>query len=222
MRSFNARKKLGLEIPEVVDNAAILKILCEPGFSTRDDADRGAGRGVGMGVVAAVVRELSGKLMMESEEGRGTRFILRFPLTLAIAEMIITSAAGQTCAVPQNFVREILHTTEAQIENVNGIEAISYRSGVLPVVRLAGLFKLKSPTLAKMCVLVIASARGMTGLLTDTILGQREVVIRALRDPLVQVSGITGATELGDGKPVLILDCEALTSGNVMPAGKTV
>jgi two-component system chemotaxis sensor kinase CheA len=215
-------KKLGLPIPEVVDDAAILKILCAPGFSTRDDADRAAGRGVGMGVVADTVRELAGKFTMESEEGRGTRFILRFPLTLAIAEMFIVTAAGQTCAVPQNFVREILHTTEAQIEEVNGIEAIAYKSGVLPIVRMAGLFKLKSPKLSKMCVLVISSERGMTGLLTDNILGQREVVIRALRDPLAQVSGITGATELGDGKPVLILDCEALTSGNVMPAGKIV
>ncbi len=215
-------KKLGLEIPDVVDDAAILKILCAPGFSTRDDADRAAGRGVGMGVVADTVRELAGKFTMESEEGRGTRFILRFPLTLAIAEMFIVTAAGQTCAVPQNFVREILHTTEGQIESVNGIEAISYKSGVLPIVRLAGLFKLRSPKLAKMCVLVVTSERGMAGLLTDNILGQREVVIRALRDPLVQVHGITGATELGDGKPVLILDCEALTSGNVMPAGKIV
>jgi two-component system chemotaxis sensor kinase CheA len=210
-------KKFGLEIPETVDDAAILRILCSSGFSTRDDADRTAGRGVGMAVVAGTVRELGGSLTMESEEGRGTRFTLRFPMTLAIAETLIVTAAGQTCAVPQNIVREILHTTEEQIEKVNGIEAIAYRSGVLPIVRLAGLFRLTSAPRVKMCVLVITSERGSVGLLTETILGQREVVVRALRDPLIQVPGISGATELGDGKPVLILDGAALTSKNVMP-----
>lgn len=211
-------RKIGLEIPEVVDHAAILKILCASGFSTRDDADRASGRGVGMAVVAGTVRELGGALALESEEGRGTQFTLRFPLTLAIAETLIVTAVGQTCAVPQNLVREILHTTEEQIETVNGIEAIPYRSGVLPIVRLAALFRLPSPAKPKMCVLVIASERGSVGLLTENVLGQREVVVRALRDPLIQVPGITGATELGDGKPVLILDGGALTSGNVMPA----
>jgi two-component system chemotaxis sensor kinase CheA len=210
-------KKLGLEIPETVDDAAILRILCSSGFSTRDDADRTAGRGIGMAVVAGTVRELGGSLTMESEEGRGTRFTLRFPMTLAIAETLIVTAAGQTCAVPQNIVREILHTTEEQIEKVNGVEVIAYRSGVLPIVRLAGLFRLTSAPRAKMCVLVITSERGSVGLLTETILGQREVVVRALRDPLIQVPGISGATELGDGKPVLILDGAALTSKNVMP-----
>ena len=94
----------------VVDNAAILKILCTPGFSTRDDADRAAGAAeLGMAVVYSTVRELGGTLSMESEEGRGTQFTLTLPLTLAIAEMLIVRAAGQTCAVPQSVVREILH-----------------------------------------------------------------------------------------------------------------
>ncbi|HZM05922.1 MAG TPA: chemotaxis protein CheA [Candidatus Saccharimonadales bacterium] len=213
-------RKLGLEVPDVMDNAAILKILCASGFSTREDTDRVAGRGVGMAVVYSTVRELGGNLTLESEEGRGTQFNLRLPLTLAIAETLIVRAAGQTCAIPQSFVREILHATEAQIQIVNGIEAISYRAGVLPIVRLAGLFQLKSAPKPKMCVLVITSERGSVGLLTDDILGQREVVVRALRDPLIQVVGITGATELGDGKPVLILDGAALTSGSVRPEGR--
>jgi two-component system chemotaxis sensor kinase CheA len=214
-------KKLGMEVPEVVNEAEILRILCAPGFSTRDDADHAAGRGVGMAVVASTVRELGGTLALESEEGRGARFTLRFPMTLAIAETLIVTAAGQTCAVPQNVVREILHATEEQIERVNGIEAIAYRSGVLPVVRLAGLFRLTSAVKEKLWVLVISSERGSIGLVTEKVLGQREVVVRALRDPLIQTPGISGATELGDGKPVLILDGAALTSGNVMPPERT-
>jgi two-component system, chemotaxis family, sensor kinase CheA len=211
-------KQKDLEIPEVVDNAAILKILCTPGFSTRDDADRTSGRGVGMAVVLAAVRELGGDLMLETEEGRGTQFTLRLPLTLAVAEAFIVRAAGQTCALPQSAVREVLHIAEDQIQMANGIEVVSYRAGVLPVVRLAGLFRLKSAPKPTMCLLVVSTERGSVGLLTEQIAGQREVVVQAMRDPLIQVWGVSGATELGDGKPVLILDATALTGGSVRPS----
>ena len=210
-------KKLGLEIPETVDNQSILQILCSPGFSTREDADRAAGRGVGMTVVQATVRELGGHLTLESEEGCGAQFTIRLPLTMAVADVLILTAAGQRCAIPQSCVREILHTTDGQIQIANGIEVISYRDGVLPVVRLAGLFRLSSAPKSKMCLLVITSDRGSVGLLAEEVLGQREIVVSALRDPLIQVAGISGATELGDGKPVLILDAPALTRGSVRP-----
>jgi two-component system chemotaxis sensor kinase CheA len=210
-------RAFGLAIPATVDDQAILELLCAPGFSTREDADLAAGRGVGMGVVNATIRELGGSLTMESDEGRGTQFTLRLPLTLAIAETLVVSAAGQTCAVPQSFVWEILHATEAQIQMVNGIEAIAYRSGILPIIRLAGLFRLPSVPRPQLYLLVIKSDRGSVGLLAEEIIGQREVVVSALRDPLIQVPGISGATELGDGKPVLILDGAALTSGSVRP-----
>jgi two-component system chemotaxis sensor kinase CheA len=208
---------LGLELPQTMDNQSILKILCSSGFSTRDDADRAAGRGVGMAVVAAAVRDLGGQLSLESDAGCGTQFTLRLPLTLAIAETLIVSAAGQTCAVPQSFVTEILHVTEAQVQRVNGIEVIPYRAGILPVIRLSALFRLPAAARPLLCLLVITSDRGSVGLLTEEVLGQREIVVSALRDPLIQVPGVSGATELGDGKPVLILDGAALTGGSVRP-----
>ncbi len=210
-------RKLGIEVPAGLNNESILKILCSSGFSTREDADLTSGRGVGMAVVYATVRELGGNLSLESEEGRGTQFTIRLPLTLAIAESFIVRAAGQTCAVPQSFVREILHKTEADVQTINGIEAVPYRDGVLPLIRLADFFHLPRTPRAKSCLLVIVSDRGSVGLLTDEVVGQREIVVRALRDPLIQVSGVSGATELGDGKPVLILDGAALTSGAVRP-----
>jgi two-component system, chemotaxis family, sensor kinase CheA len=209
---------MGLEVPEVTDSETILKILCSSGFSTRENADMASGRGVGMGVVQATVRELGGHLALSSEEGRGTRFTIRLPLTLAIAETFIVRACGQTCAVPQSFVREILQTTEAEIQIANGIEIVPYRDGILPVVRLSDFFRMARDEMKlKSYLLVIVSDRGSIGLLTEEIVGQREVVVRALNDPLIQVSGVSGATELGDGKPVLILDGAALTSGTVRP-----
>jgi two-component system chemotaxis sensor kinase CheA len=210
-------RQLGLEVPQVVDNQAILNILCSPGFSTRDDADRASGRGMGMTVVNGIVRELGGNLTLSSDEGRGTQFTIRLPLTLAIAETLIITAAGQKCAIPQSFVREILQITEGQIKIANGVEVVPYRGGVLPIVRLEKYFHLASEPKLKMCLLVVTSDRGSVGLLADAVLGQREVVVSALRDPLIQVKGISGATELGDGKPVLILDGAALTSGSVRP-----
>src|SRR6185503_15454214 len=109
---FQRARKLGLDIPDAPDNEALLKILCASGFSTREDADLTSGRGVGMAVVHAAVRELGGSLTLASEEGQGTRFTIRLPLTLAIAETLIVESSGQTCAIPQSFVREILHKTE--------------------------------------------------------------------------------------------------------------
>lgn len=211
-------KKLGLEAPETVNNEALLKIICSSGFSTREDADLTSGRGVGMSVVYSTIRELGGTLTLNSEEGQGTCFTIRLPLTLAIAETLIVSAAGQTCAVPQTFIREILQKTEKDIEVVNGIEAIPYREGVLPVIRLADFFRLPGGTGEKRYLLVISSDRGSVGLLTEKIIGQREVVVRALQDPLIQVPGVSGATELGDGRAILILDGAALTNGTVRPA----
>lgn len=211
-------RKLGLDVPESTDNESLLKILCSSGFSTRDDTDLTSGRGVGMAVVYSTVRELGGTLTLESEEGRGTTFSIRLPLTLAIAETFIVSAAGQTCAVPQSFVREIVQQTEKDIQVVNGIEAVPYRDGVLPVIRLADFFQRPSGTGEKRYLLVITSDRGSVGLLTEKIIGQREVVVRALQDPLIQVPGVSGATELGDGKAILILDGAALTNGTVRPA----
>jgi two-component system, chemotaxis family, sensor kinase CheA len=214
---FQRAKKLGLKIPPAADSEAVLNVLCSPGFSTRDDADRISGRGVGMAVVQTTMQELGGKLSLETEAGRGTQFTLRLPLTVVIAETLLVSAAGQTCAVPQSSVREIFQATEADIKVADGIEMIPYRGGVLPITRLAGLFHLKSKNPGLRCVLVITSERGSIGLLVEKVLGQREVVVRTFRDPLIQVAGVSGATELGDGKPVLILDGAALTAGQVRP-----
>ena len=210
-------KHLGIDIPDRLDNQAVLDVLCSPGFSTTEDADRASGRGMGMTAVHTIIRDLGGNLTLESEEGRYTQFTIRLPLTLAIAETLLVEAAGQKCAIPQSFVREILHATEDQVQIANGVEVIPYREGVLPLVRLADLFRLGISQRPKMCLLVIESDRGSVGLWAEKVLGQKEVVVSALRDPLIQVPGISGATELGDGKPVLILDGVSLTSGSVRP-----
>lgn len=208
---------LGLRVPEFLDGAALLNLICEPGFSTRDEVDRASGRGVGMAVVNNTIRELGGTLMMQSQPGLGTRFVLRVPLTLAIAEAFIVSSGAQKFAVPQTFVQEILQMAADRVHRVNQTELLPYRDSVLPLVRLASLLREKTPTVLRPLVLVLSSERGSVGLVVDQVHGQREVVVRSIRDPLIQAPGIAGATELGDGRPVLILDAAALTNGTVRP-----
>ncbi len=208
---------LGLHLPETLDSAAVLNLLCEPGFSTRDEADRASGRGVGMAVANSTVRELGGTLTMQTNPGQGTRFILRLPLTLAIAEAFIVSSGEEKFAVPQTFVQEILQMTADQVHRVNRTELLPYRDSVLPLFRLSSLLRAEATTRLRSIVMVLSSEHGSVGLVVDQIHGQREVVVRSIRDPLIKVPGVAGATELGDGRPVLILDASALTEGVARP-----
>jgi two-component system chemotaxis sensor kinase CheA len=210
---------LGLSLPSTVTSNDVLNLICTPGFSTREEADRGAGRGVGMSVVQNAIRELGGTLSLETERNKGVRFSMRLPLTLAIADVFVLSARDQTCAVPQSFVQEIIQMSNDQVRRINHTEVIPYRQGILPLVSLRSMFGFENSVATTLPVLVLNSERGQAGLVVDRIHGQREVVVRALGDPLIQSRGIAGATELGDGRPVLILDGAALTSGVSRPPG---
>ena len=213
-------KVLGVSVPERRDAAGLLGILCAPGFSTREEADRAAGRGVGMAVVANTVRELGGTLTLETTRGGGTTFTLRLPLTLSIVDAIVVAVGGEICAVPQSAVDEIVQVTAGESRSIKETEVLPYRGGLLPVVRLRGAFGLEAAGGGVLTVLVVSGERGATGLVVDRVLSRREIVVRPLTDPLVRVPGVAGATELGDGRPILILDPNALTSGVVRPAGE--
>ncbi len=206
---------LGLPVPADLTGAALLDLICASGLSTRDEADRAAGRGLGMAVVADTVRELGGSLTLETEPGQGTEFTLRLPLTLSIADTLLVSVGTQMCAVPQAAIEEIFQLPATEVRVVQRVELLPYRSGLLPLTRLRTHFGLAPAGEERLSVLVVGSDRGLAGLVVDRVHGQREVVVRPMRDPLLRVPGISGATELGDGKPVLILDAVALTSGAV-------
>jgi two-component system chemotaxis sensor kinase CheA len=209
--------QLGIRVPDTLDDSALLQIMCTPGFSMREQADLGAGRGVGMAVVATTARELGGSVTFQTTPGRGSRFGVRVPLTLSVAETIIVSAGRHTCAVPQASITEIITLPETQVRRVSGAEVIPYRDGVLPLLRLRTMFGDGKSDRPDAAVLVLASERGSAGLVVDRVHTQREIVVRPLQDPLLQVRGIFGATELGDGRPVLIVDPVALTSRVVRP-----
>jgi two-component system chemotaxis sensor kinase CheA len=193
-----------------LDEALLLELICAPGFSTRDEADRASGRGVGMDVVCSTVEDLGGTLTLATENNRGTRFTIELPLTLAIADAIIAVAGGQRFAFPQTVVREVIEVEASSVRVLENNEIVSYRGGVLPLVRLARLFGLEETTRSSFHVFVIGGGASAVGLAVDRAVGQREVVVRGLNDPLVKVAGVAGATDLGDGRVVLILDVAAL------------
>jgi two-component system chemotaxis sensor kinase CheA len=193
-----------------IDDAALLELICSPGLSTRDEADRESGRGVGMDVVKNAIEELGGHISLATRMGQGTTFTIELPLTLAIAEALIVSVNGQRFAVPQSAVTEVLEVASASTRVLENNEIISYRGRVLPLLRLARVFEMNYQRGEKFHVLVIGEEANAVGLAVDRIIGQREIVVRAIKDPLAQSKGIAGATELGDQRVVLILDINAL------------
>ena len=193
-----------------MDDAGLLDLLCTPGFSTRDEADRESGRGVGMDVVKKATEDLGGRISLATKLGEGTTFTIELPLTLAIAEALIVTVNGQRFAVPQSAVREVIEVESASTKVLENNEIISYRGKVLPLLRLARVFEMDYQRSDNFHVLVIGDETNAVGLAVDRILGQQEIVVRALKDPLAQSKGIAGATELGDQRVVLILDIGAL------------
>jgi two-component system chemotaxis sensor kinase CheA len=193
-----------------IDDDALLDLICSPGFSTRDEADRTSGRGVGMDVVKKAIEELGGRMSLATRIGEGTSFTIELPLTLAIAEALIVTVNGQRFAVPQSAVREVLEVESASTKVLENNEIISYRGKVLPLLRLARVFEMNEQREARFHVLILGDETNAVGLAVDRILGQREIVVRAIKDPLAQSKGIAGATELGDQRVVLILDTTAL------------
>jgi two-component system chemotaxis sensor kinase CheA len=195
---------------ETLDSKRTLEIISAPGFTTRDEADLASGRGIGMASVKTVVGDLGGSIALASTEGKGTRFTIRLPLTLLIADSLMVTVSNHRFAVPQTAVREVLAVDSASVKVFESNEVIPFRGGVLPLLRLARLFGLSTSTTERLHVLVIQNGDSPTGLAVDRITGQREIVVRTITDPLVRVPGISGATELEDGKPILILDPHSL------------
>lgn len=207
------------------DPRIILDILCTPGFSTKDEVDLTSGRGVGMAIVKNTVQELGGVLTFETQPDQGTHFTIQLPLTLAIADALIITVNEETFAIPQTSVREVIEIEAKDITTLENNQITHYRRGILPLIFLRELFKFNiqehysggfnrdSPGFSQnhlLRVVIVGSGLKAIGLVVDRILGQREIVVRNLTDPLVQVTGISGATELGDGRVVLILDAVSL------------
>jgi two-component system chemotaxis sensor kinase CheA len=210
----------GLPVPDGgIDPSSLLDLISAPGFSTRDETDRGSGRGVGMAVVKSTIQQLNGAITLDSRPRLGTRFSIELPLTLSITEAMIATVGDRTFAVPQGAVREVIEIERRRIRRIENHEIVAYRGGTLPVVRLSRLFGLAEHARPIVHAFVVGSGAEAVAIAVDRIAGQREIVVRPTTDPMLKVDGVAGATDLGDGRVVLILNMTALARAGGSGAG---
>jgi two-component system, chemotaxis family, sensor kinase CheA len=189
-------------------------LLFTPGFSTAEEVTEISGRGVGLDVVKAALDNLKGTIEIESTLGKGTTFRLMVPLTLASIQALLFRVAGRLYAVPISSVIEITRLTESDVHRVDDHEVFQLREQVLTLVRLE---RLESSRQAKdhttrTFVVVIGAGTRRFGLAVDSLMGEEELVIKALEDELITSPMLSGASILGDGTVVLILNVSAVVS----------
>jgi two-component system chemotaxis sensor kinase CheA len=189
----------------------ILNLIFRPGFSTAEEITELSGRGVGLDVVQSVLQRLKGTVQIETEAGRRTTFRLRLPLTLAIIQALMFRVEQRLYAIPLNTVLEIARALEEDVHQVDQYEVLQLRNDVLPLLRLG---RSQSPgadsARRKFFVLVINGGDRKFGLVVDELEGEEELVIKALDDQSISTDLVSGASILGDGRVVLILNLIAL------------
>ncbi|MGH1343302.1 MAG: chemotaxis protein CheA [Nannocystales bacterium] len=192
----------------------VIDLIFVPGFSTKDVATEVSGRGVGMDVVKTNIARLSGLIDVDTAPGRGSKFSITLPVTLAIIQALVIETARQTFCIPLNSVLESIMVSEADIETVEGHEVVSLRGKTLPILHLSRIFELQTNYQyldpARIYVVIVGLAQHRVGIVVDELLGQQDVVIKPLGRALRGVPGIAGATELGGGRTVLLLDVSVL------------
>jgi two-component system chemotaxis sensor kinase CheA len=191
--------------------AETLDLILQPGFSTAEEITELSGRGVGLDIVQSVLGRLKGTVQIETALGRGTTFRMRLPLTLAIIRALLFRVEQRLYALPLNTVAEIARTVEENIRQVEHYDVLQLRDDVLPLLRL-GPQPPDGPETArrKVFVLVIHSGDRKFGVIVDELEGEEELVIKALDDQSITTDLVSGASILGDGRVVLILNMIAL------------
>ncbi len=186
-----------------------LNFIFRPGFSTAEQVTAVSGRGVGMDVVQSVLHRLKASVSLETNLGQGTTFRLKLPLTLAIIKALLFWVEQRLYAIPLNSVLEIARTTEAEVHQVDNYEVLQLRNQVLPLLRL-GQPAPQGNRNGKLFVLVITVRERKYGLIVDALDGEEELVIKALDDQTFSTDLVSGASILGDGRVVLILNLPAV------------
>nr|WP_313270852.1 chemotaxis protein CheA [Stenotrophomonas geniculata] len=207
-----AREK-GLIDPEAaarLSSEECLHLVFLPGFSTKQQVTDISGRGVGMDVVQSRIRELSGQIQIQSELGRGSRFLIRVPLTLAILPTLLVQAGEDVYALPLARVMEVLHAPRTSLGWFDGRAVLDRRSHTLPLVDLRQWLDVTPAASPLLTIVVLQAGEARFGLVVDQVRGREEVVIKPLPKALRGLRGYAGATLIGDGRMALILDVDGL------------
>jgi two-component system chemotaxis sensor kinase CheA len=186
-----------------------LDLMFLPGFSTAAQVTSLSGRGVGMDVVRSMIVAMNGVIDIESDIGQGTTFILKIPLTLAIIQALLIVVDGEIYALPLDAVTEIMKVKSDTIHSIDGNDTVQLRDQVLSLIELRDVIHIRGsrPPQEKIKrVVVISDGKSQVGVVVDKLIGESEIVIKALSHHFFNVKGISGVTILGDGQIALILD----------------
>ena len=199
----------GINTEGLSDND-IKNLIFAQGFSTNEVVTDISGRGVGMDVVKTKIAALGGTVDVISEEGKGSEFIIKLPLTLQIIQALLVKVGEETLAISLGFIDRVIDYKEENIKKSNGKEVIVYRDDVIPLVRLNESLDIESSKTDKKFVIIVNVGDKTIGLLVDSLHGQQEIVIKPLGKTLKGLDQYIGATILGNGLVTLILDVGAL------------
>jgi two-component system chemotaxis sensor kinase CheA len=214
-------RERGMPVSDDMSDRDVWRLIFEPGFSTAEAVTEVSGRGVGLDVVRRNVKEMGGRVEVESEPERGTRISIRLPLTLAILDGMSVRAGAETYIVPLTGICESLRPAPGSVRTVSGRgRVLEVRGEYVPVVALSEVFGVAGcVTEFTDGIMVILEADGArTALFVDDLVGQHQVVIKSLEVNYRKVPGISAATIMGDGRVALILDVAHLVGLQRVPS----
>jgi two-component system chemotaxis sensor kinase CheA len=205
---------------EMLSDHEIAQFIWAPGFSTAETVSDISGRGVGMDIVKTRISELNGTIEVDSTLGKGTRFIIRLPLTLAIIRSLLFQLPQGTFAAPIENVREIVSIRSKDVISVHGRDSIEVRGEFIPLVRIEDVFDWHQPLGAASCdrpteseaplntmsVLILNSGTKSMGMVVGELKGCQDIVVKSLDENFTHIRGLAGASILGDGSVCLLLD----------------
>lgn len=196
---------------KVLTDQEAAQLIFMPGFSTAAKISNVSGRGVGLDVVKTMIEKLNGTVQVTSEHGKGSKFSIRLPLTLAIIQGLLVRVGGEVYSIPIASVIESVRVKKEEINTIDNYEVLNVRNEVISVLRLSRLFNIPTAEDGDYCfVVIVGSQEKKVGIMVDSLVGEEDVVIKPLRDQFTQSPGIAGASILGDGSVSLIIDVTQL------------
>ncbi|WP_249870260.1 chemotaxis protein CheA [Oceanobacillus saliphilus] len=198
---------------DLLDDNQVARLILSSGFSTADKVSDISGRGVGLDVVKNKIESLGGQISIESKVGKGSIFSIQLPLTLSIIATLLVKVKKETYAIPLSSIIETVILEKDQIMYAHGNKVMDFRGKVIPLVSMAKVFEIPANEVVEeqeYSVVIVKKGEKLTGLIVDSFIGQKEVVLKSLGNYLKDVFAISGATILGDGEVALIIDPNAL------------